>query len=201
VDDIAAYVDDAPVEAAAVGRLRARLTETIRGFGVPLSMADQATIDRFHRRFIESGLSLRFQSTGRPPQWHYPTLRDLVLAADATGRQASYLASESSFQFLKALQARDRIIPVVGDLSGPAAVKAIAGFLRRQNQPLSAFYVSNVEFYLWRDGSYGRYVENLRELPRAANAMIIRSLFGGGASTSEIEPVARVLERSPAETR
>jgi hypothetical protein len=164
-------------------------------------MADQATIDRFHRRFIDAGLALRFQSTGRAPQWHYPTLRDLVLATDGAGRQANYLASETSFQFLKALQARHRVIPVVGNLSGPTALKAIGGFLRGQQQPLAAFYVSNVEFYLWRDGSYGRFLDNLRLLPHAPNAVIIRSLFGGGGSLSEVEPLAQVLDRSLAGSR
>ena len=197
IDEITAYVDEVAPDPDAVDILRARLTETVRGFGVPLSMADQATIDRFHRRFIEAGLSLRFHTTGRAPQWHYPTFRDLLLAADGAGEQANYLASEASFRFLKDLQARDRIIPVVGNLSGPRAVGAIGAFLRAERQPLSAFYVSNVEFYLWRDGSYGRFVDNLRQLPSARNAVLIRSHFGGGGSTSEIEAVAEVLERAP----
>jgi hypothetical protein len=196
VEDIVAYVDDTAVDPAGVEALRARLTATMHGFGVPLSMTDQATIDRFHRRFIEAGLSLRFQSTGRAPQWHYPTLRDLVLAEDDAGRQANYLASESSFQFVKALQARDRIIPVIGNLSGPKALGAIGGFLRAQQLPLSAFYVSNVEFYLWREGTYGPFIDNLGQLPHAANAVVIRSLFGGGGSISEVEPVGRMLDRA-----
>ena len=198
IEEIAAYVDATPVDPAVVGPLRARLTQAIRGYGVPLSMADQATIDRFHRRFMEAGLSLRFQSTGRAPQWHYPTLRDLVLATDGDRQQANYLASEASFQFLKDLQARDRIIPVVGNLGGPRALGAIGTFLVAEQQSVTAFYVSNVEFYLWRDGSYGRFLDNLRQLPHARNAVLIRSLFGGGGSTSEIEPVAEVLERAPA---
>jgi hypothetical protein len=124
-----------------------------------------------------------------------------VLATDGAGRHANFLASEASFQFLRALQARDRIIPVVGNLSGPSAVRAIGGFLRAERQPLSAFYVSNVEFYLWRDGSYGHFLDNLRQVPHAANAVLIRSLFGGGGSTSEIQPIAQVLDRALAGRR
>ena len=117
--------------------------------GVPLSAEDRATIDRFHRRFIADGLSLMFQSTGRAPQSYYPTLRDLLRETDESGRQASYLASEDAFQFVKGLQARDLVIPVVGDLSGPSAVAAIGRALEARRERLSAFYVSNVEFYLF----------------------------------------------------
>ena len=34
--------------------------------------------DRFHQTFIERGLDLRFETTGRPPRRSYPTYRDLL---------------------------------------------------------------------------------------------------------------------------
>ena len=67
---------------------------------------------------------------------------------DGSGRQGNYLASEGAFQFVKGLQARDLIIPVVGDLSGPSAVTAIGRALSARRERLSAFYVSNVELSL-----------------------------------------------------
>jgi len=42
---------------------------------------------------------------------------------------------------------------------------------------VSAFYVSNVEFYLFREGTFGRFVANLKQLPHAGNAVLIRSFF------------------------
>src|SRR6478736_2051757 len=102
VEALAAYVDQtAAPEPAAVTVLRARVTKAVAGFGVTLSDADRETIDRFHRRFIEAGLGLRFQSFGRGPQSYYPTLRDLILAGDGSSRQQNYLASEDGFQFVK----------------------------------------------------------------------------------------------------
>jgi hypothetical protein len=193
IDDIAAYVDKAPVSVTGVADLAKRLAARIRTFGVPLSPDDMATIERFHGRFIEDGLDLQFQSTGRPPQFGYPTLRDLVLGTDATGRQANYLAAEESFQFLKSLQAQDRVIPVVGDLAGGVALRAIARFMSAEQIQVSAFYTSNVEFYLERSGDFSRFIENLRRLPWAASAVIIRSRFGGGSSESETQAVARLL--------
>ena len=195
VTDIAAYVEQSAVDAAEVERLRERLTATIRRFEVPLDDTDWANIDRFHRRFIEAGLGLQFQSTGRAPQWHYPTLGDLLLATDGAGRQAHFLASEASFRFVKDLQERDRIIPVVGDLAGPTAMRAIGRFLAAERIPLSTFYASNVEFYLWRQGVHERFVDNLRSLPRGERAMLIRSIFSGDGSVSEIEPIARLTRR------
>ena len=87
------------------------------------------------------------------------------------------------------LHARDGIIPIVGDLSGPSAMRAVAGFLRAEGRPLSALYSSNVEFYLSRNGQSDAFAANLAAFPRADHAVIIRSRFGGGASVSEVVPI------------
>jgi hypothetical protein len=178
IDKLIAYIDGTPAAPATTKR---RSSEVGR-FGVPLSSEDRSTIDRFHRRFITDGLSLRFESTGRPPQSHYPTFRDLLRDTDDTGRQGNYLASEDAFQFVKSLQARDLIIPVVGDLSGSSAVAAIGRALTARTERVSAFYVSNVEFYLFGNGVFPRFVANLDRLPHTANAVVIRSIFGRYAS-------------------
>ena len=162
---------------------------------------DRATIARFHGRFVAEGLSLRFQSTGRPPQSYNPTYRDLLRETDAAGRQANYLASEASFQFLKDLQARDLVIPVTGDLSGPSAIAAVGRLIAARGERLSAFYVSNVEFYLFGAGTFARFAGNLERLPRTPNTVIIRSVFGrfaararsGDASSQHLQPVAELL--------
>ena len=131
---------------------------------------------------------------GRPPQFYYPTYRELLLETDGEGHQRNYLASESSFQFVKALEARDRVIPVVGNVAGPAAMAAVARALAARGEHLSAFYASNVEFYLEREGSYQRFAANLARMPRAPNSVLIRSIFGRGeGSVSELQPIAELL--------
>jgi hypothetical protein len=200
VADVTRYIDAAATpETAWIEQLRERVTARVRSFDVPLSTADLQTIDRFHRRFIEDGLGLRFQSLGRSPQGHYPTFRQLLLAEDGAGRQRNYLASEAAFRFVKTLQARDLVIPVVGDLSGSRAVVGIARWLREHDERLSIFYASNVEFYLFRDGSFPRFVDNLSRLPRAERAVLVRSVFGraggfGGGSVSLTQPVSELVE-------
>ena len=182
VERLARYVDDS--RAGDMAAIRARLDPVIRGFGVPLSSEDLRTIAGFHQRFAEAGMSLQFQSTGRPPQRDYPTYRDLLLDTDAAGRQANFLASEESYQFVRGLEAQDRVIPVVGDLSGPSALAAIGKRLASRGEALSVFYASNVEFYLFRDGSFPRFVANLRQVPHAPGSVIIRSIFGRYGMTS-----------------
>lgn len=180
IDKLIAYIDATPAAPVTTKLPPTKLGAggDIERFGVPLSTEDRATIDRFHRRFIADGLSLRFESTGRAPQSHYPTFRDLLRDTDDSGRQGNYLASEGAFQFVKHLQARDLIIPVVGDLSGPSAVAAIGRALAARAERVSAFYVSNVEFYLFGNGAFPRFAANLDRLPHTPNAVVIRSIFG-----------------------
>lgn len=199
LDKVLSHVEAAAIDARAVTILRTRVDEVIRKTGVTLSREDFETIDRFHRRFIGAGVELQFQSTGRPPQGHYPTYRELLLATDGLGEHSNYIASESSFQFIKSLQQRDLVIPVVGDLSGPRALAAVAASLRKRGQRLSALYASNVEFYLFGDGRFGNFVNNLGGLPRADHAVIIRSVFGryarfGGGSSSHLQSVNELVQ-------
>jgi hypothetical protein len=189
IDAIVAYIDGArPLTADRVAALRARLTATVDRFGVPLSGADRATMDGFHRRFIADGLSLQFNTTGRAPQYDYPTYRDLLLERDLAGTRQSFVASEDDFQFVKNLEARDLVIPVVGDLAGPTAIAAIGRFLAASNHVVSAFYTSNVEFYLFRDGTFPRFMANLGRLPHHPAGLIVRSVFPSGGAGALMRP-------------
>jgi hypothetical protein len=134
IDRLAQYYNRPAVDVKALDSTRLRLDGVIKGFGVPLSAEDLATIDRFHRRFIDGGLALQFESAGRPPQSYYPTYENLLLETDGAGRQRNYLASEESCQFIKSLQARDRVIPVVGDLSGPEALTGLGRMLTERGE-------------------------------------------------------------------
>ena len=197
VERLVSYFAGAPEDRSRATLRSSRITDAIRRTRVAVTDEEFRTIGGFHRRFVEAGLDLRFNSTGRPPQAHYPTYRDLLLETDSDGARTSFLASDDAFQFVKALHLRDRIIPIVGDLSGRTALQALARDVAARGETLSAFYVSNVEFYLFSHGSYPRFVANLRALPRAPHAVLIRSVFGryasagrpGDWSTSSVQPV------------
>ena len=190
VADLVAYVDGVPSEAAVVRSNWTAVQERITSFGVPLDGRDMETIQRFHETFIRNGLSLRFNSFGRAPQPYYPTLRDLILERDLTGKQANYLANEDDFQFVKAMQHDGLIIPVVGNLAGTVALRSVAGYLDEIGEGVSAFYTSNVEFYVVNDGLFGRFADNVAALPRAEPSVIIRSFFGRGFQARHPQAVA-----------
>jgi hypothetical protein len=198
VTKLVEYVAARP-SAAAVARVSEhQLDATIRKYGVPLSEQDFETIHRFRRTFIDEGLELRFHSTGRAPQSYYPTYRQLLVETDPQGQAGHFLASEESYAFVRALQTSDLVIPVVGDLSGRSALVAIARLMRERGETLSAFYVSNVENYLFQNAAFGRFVGNLGRLPRSERSVIIRSVFGGyarsGGSASQLQRANELVD-------
>jgi hypothetical protein len=175
---LARYIDSVTVAPDWTERAQESVATMAGTYGVPLSDADRETVRQFHRAFIEAGLDLRFRSHGRRPRWHYPTFRDLVLETDRAGRQVSFLASEDRWQVVEALQERDAIVPIVGDFAGSHALAAIAALLEHRGMTLSAFYTSNVEYYLIESGTFGRFVDNVRRFPIDDRSVFIRSFFG-----------------------
>ena len=182
IDSILLTVDSLPVDST--GAETDSVLAAVRRYGVPLLPTDTATIRRFHAEFIRLGLDLRFTSTGRAPRFYYPTLRQLILQRDLEGNRAGYLATEAAWRVVRDLEARDRIIPVVGDLAGSTAFPAIGREIAARGERVSALYVSNVEMYLWRDGSFRAFATNAARLPRDPRSVIIRSFFGGGFGQS-----------------
>lgn len=188
LEELLNYVTEAPVEASAGARALRVGREGARASGLKLSESDLATIARFHQQFMSAGLELRLTTFGRPVRTDYPTYRRLLLENDLSGQRASHLASEAPFQYLKSLQERNLIIPVVGDFAGDEALRAIGGYLRQRGERVSVFYTSNVEQYLFRGGSFSRFVANVKALPADQNSLIIRSFFSYGWRHPEAVP-------------
>lgn len=180
ISEIVEYLDATPVTPGSESTAHSIVGKNVSTMGVTLSADDIATIERFHQAFISAGLSLRFTTAGRAPQPYYPTLRQLVLERDLEGKQASYLANEADFRVVKDLQRRNMIIPVVGDLGGEKALPAIGAYMQETGDTLSAFYASNAEDYVMRDGQLARYAESITAIPHDARSVFIRSFFGGG---------------------
>lgn len=203
LDDLLDYIEAVPFDSAHHERNHRALVARVERFGVPLTEADRATITRFHREFATTGLALRYTNQGRSFRPWFPTVRDIYTATDLEGRQGSYLATEERWRRIRSMQAEDRIVPVVGDLSGPRAVRAIGDHLRRRGLVLSAFYLSNVESYLFRNGTFEAFVDNVRSLPADSSSVLIRSWFGrvpmlpgaaaGHLSTQQLHQVGRFL--------
>ncbi len=120
------------------------------------------------------------------------TYADLMLATDAEGVARSYLATEETFQFLKDLEARNLLVPVVGNFGGPKALRAVGQYVRDRGATVSAFYLSNVEQYLTQDGIWGQFCANVATMPLDESSTFIRSgqrgfgRGGGGGLRNEL---------------
>ncbi|HET9425227.1 MAG TPA: hypothetical protein VFO55_07650 [Gemmatimonadaceae bacterium] len=177
IDSLLARVQRAPADQRAIAGIRARVIARVKQTGMPLSEPDLAVISRFHDAFILEGPALRFSSHGRAPQAGYPDYARLAAERDRAGRQASFLASAASFAFVKDLQDRNLIIPLVGDFAGAHAFRELAGWMRAHGEKLSVLYASNVEQYVVRDGGFETFAKNLERLPRDEKSVVIRSCF------------------------
>ena len=178
--DLITRIDRTPFDSLGHVRNHEALMARVTGYGVPLTPEDRATLRRFHDEFAVAGLDIRFTSRGRPIRFSYPTARDLYQQTDLEGNPASYLTTEDGWRVVRDLSRKDRMIPVVGDLAGPAAVKEIGRYLAEAGRKVSLLYVSNVEMYLYRYGTFAKFVENVRALPAGTNSVIVRSYFGRG---------------------
>jgi hypothetical protein len=175
VEDLLRYLSETPAtdEEAALREVG----EAVLAFGVPMSERDVEMVEFIHRSFVSSGVDLKFTSHGRRPNPYYPSYRELILAEDLTGRRGNYLAREEDYRFLRELQLSHRVIPVVGDLGGDHALAAIGREIERRGEVVSAFYTSNVEYYLAQNGVLGRFARTAAALPRNERSVFIRSLF------------------------
>ena len=180
IADVVEAVDQSQPDPDQFETTRTMVREKVKKYGIPVTAAELETIERIHKAFFDAGLDLRFTSLGRAPRPYYPTLRMLLLEKDLTGKQQTYLASEDDFQFVKSLQARNLVVPVVGNLAGGHALREIGKVMATRGDKLSALYVSNVEFYLMREATFDAYAATVRTLPHDTRSVIIRSYFGGG---------------------
>ena len=150
---------------------------------LPLSLEDQATIGYIYRVFVDSGPALDFSLGGIGAAPDTPNYADLMVATDGAGLKRSYLATEENFQFVKEMERRNLIVPLVGDFSGPKALLAVGQYLREHDATVTAFYTSNVEQYLFQSRrNWRRFYDNVSQLPMDTSSMFIRSV-NGAAST------------------
>lgn len=180
IEEVLAVLDTAPRTPAEFERVSALVLKDAQQSGIALSPTDLETIRGFHREFFERGLEIRYSSKNRPVRLSYPTMRELILERDRSGRLGSYLASEERWQYVQDMQKSNRVLFVTGDLAGQHALRAIGSFVRERGLRISAFYTSNVEQYLFQFGIFPDFAANTLTLPFDTNGVIIRSYFARG---------------------
>jgi hypothetical protein len=150
--------------------IRERLLDTHR---FPLSSDDLQWIDYALEAHYSDGPDIHYGRTLRIDA-PGPSYRTLMTATDLDGESRSYLASEEGFAVVKALQARNLIVPVVGDFGGTHAIQRAGDYIRQRNETLEAFYGSNVEGYLSR-AKLPVFCRNLATLPYGSRSWYIGS--------------------------
>jgi len=103
----------------------------------------------------------------------------LMVADDGRNEHRSFLANEENFSFIKDLETRNLVVPVVGDFAGPKAIRAVGAYLKSVGAMVSAFYVSNVEQFLVQGSTWDTFCASSSTLPLDESSVFIRSGRGG----------------------
>ena len=147
-----------------------------------LSRQDQSDIEGVYRTFFDAGPGVPYPG-GNFGGFYGGSYADLMMATDDDGQPRSYLASEDNFQFLREMERKNLIVPLVGNFAGTKAIRAAAGYLKEHQAIVTTFYTSNVEQYLFDQGDdWQRFYTNLATLPVDSYSSLIRSShFAPGA--------------------
>ena len=77
------------------------------------------------------------------------------------GKDWAYLETEERYKYVRDMQLKNLIVPLVADFGGAKTLKTIGQYLKDHGALVSAFYVSNVEDYispLWQQWPASRRV-------------------------------------------
>jgi len=170
----AAEADEALYQA----NLKTVIDHLIKKKGFPLTGDDVQGIEFVAGMFHRYGPALTYSSSGGTGGRNMPTYADLLQATDLDGRARSYLATEENFRALKAFQEKNLLVPVVGDFAGPKALRAVGKYIAERGATITAFYTSNVEQYLFRNGVWQAFYDNVATLPIDEHSTFIRSASG-----------------------
>jgi hypothetical protein len=142
--------------------------------GLPLGAEDLQGIEYVYRNFYRFGPDIHYTSSIGNGRLGGNTYAQIMGSMDETAMYRSYLAEEERFAFVKEMQQKNLIIPIVGDFAGPKALRAVAAFLKEKNTTVSAFYVSNVEQYLETNRVWPLFCQNFSAMPLNADSVFIR---------------------------
>ena len=175
VDLFSAFAASATSDALYEQTHKAIQNQLTKTHGLPLAADDLTGIEYVHHTFYRNGFAVR-------PS---PTYAELMTQTDGAGANRSYLATEDSFALLKELESKNLVVPVVGDFGGPKAIRAVGGYLKEHGTTVTAFYLSNVEQYLYQNKMVA-FCRNVATLPLDASSTFIRSSSrdGGGFVSS-----------------
>lgn len=151
-----------------------------RKHGFALAKDDIASIEHVYDVFFTAGPEVNYGYRSGSPGFvrsTYPSYGLLQASTNADSVQMAFLATEDNYQAVRRLQLRNLIVPVVGDFSGPSAIRSVGSWLSDRGMTVTTFYVSNVEQYLFREpGASDRFYSSVSSLPIDTTSRFIRSV-------------------------
>jgi hypothetical protein len=152
----------------------------LKTHGFPLTKPELESVEYLYWWFYNAGPNLRYNMNQGGGYGRFPTYLMLMTETDGTGEQRAYLANEKTFRVIKEMEEKNLILGVTGDFTGPKALRAVGDWVRARHATITAFYVSNVEFYLYRQlDDWRKFYENVKALPIDESSTFIRSLSQG----------------------
>ena len=156
--------------------------QLVEKHGFPLTFTDENAIHFILNAFyFGPDLTYRGPTAGlNGGVRRMPTFAELMMQTDEAGEPRSYLASEENFRILQDVQKRNLVVPLVGDFAGEKAIRSVGQYLKEHNATVTAFYLSNVDQYLFDQGdNWVRFYQNVETLPLDPASTFIRSWFNG----------------------
>ncbi len=158
----------------------AKVRQVIKNdFRYLLSEREQEQLDYVYSAFYMDGLDISYR-VGGSNRWgslrRFPSLQEIILQPDQHDKLGNFLVTDDDYQFVRQLHRQNRIIPVVGDFAGTKALASVGDYLKKNGYTVSAFYVSNVEQYLFQNGVFSGFAANVKKLPINEESVIIRAV-------------------------
>ncbi len=103
-----------------------------------LSSFGVSEIDSIYETIVDAGPGIDY--SGPFGMFRGQSYAALMTAADDQGQTWSYLANEENYQFVRDMELRNMIVPLVGNFAGPKAIRAVGTYLKDHGAAVSVFY-------------------------------------------------------------
>jgi len=141
-----------------------------------LSAKDLTDIDEIYAIVFENGPGSDYANGFGGFRGGGSNYAAMMTATDDHGQAWSYLATEENFQYVRDMERRNLIVPLVGDFAGKKALRAAGDYVREHDAAVAMFYTSNVEQYLFQQSDdWRKFYANASTLPVNAAGVFLRS--------------------------
>ena len=202
-----AAVDSAKADPDLLAKNLQAIKGYMTGHGYQLSNEDINSIEKVYQAFFRLGTRITYDSGNAAGVGArgFANYSRLMSTTDITGRNSSFLATEENYLYVREMQRKNLIVPLVGDFAGPAVIRNVGRYLNEHKTTVGVFYISNVETYL-SDPQKQTFYANVAALPVDSSSTFIRHILGnparglswwrpGMTNVSTVAPMAEFIDQ------